>query len=241
MKKKTIYKAAIAAVALIALGWLTTLPSTTRQAINYQLREIRIPLYLKTIDFLDRHLNYRWTVDQITSRTMSDDQKVEEIFQWTIRRISRQPKELPIIDDHVWHIIVRGYGVPDQMVDVFATISNYAGLKAFILYLEGSGNALPDKICLGAVYFNGAWHICDLHQKTEFVNGQGRWATISEIISGKWQRKTRDHTFYKERSPDYQNYFQSLHSIDFDYLYQGSRSSIQSPVKRFMYFFRGEN
>lgn len=238
MKKKTIYAVAIVSVSIMALCWLATLPSTTRQAIDYQLREIKIPLYLKTINFIDRHLSYRWTTQQIINKNMPDHQKVEKIFQWTIRRIARQPKELPIIDDHVWHIIVRGYGVPDQMADVFATLSNYAGLKAFILYLKGSGKALPNEICLGAVYFNGAWHICDPHQKTEFLNGQGRWATIHEIMSGKWQRENINNTFYKEGSPDYQRYFQSLPTIDFDGLYQGSRSSIQSPIKRFMHFFR---
>lgn len=239
MKKKTLYKAAFIFVCIAAMGCFTLLQSTTKQAINYQNQEFKIPLYLKTIDFVDRHLNYRWTVQQIISKEMKDTDKVKAIYQWTIRRIARQPDQLPVIDDHVWHIIVRGYGVPDQMADVFATLSNYAGQRAFILNLNGPQRTYPRKICLGAVFYEGSWHICDPYQRTEFVNKMGRWATISEIAADNWRIETgNDKSDCKKTSLDYQTYFLALNTIDFEALFHGSRSSIQNPINRFLHFFR---
>jgi hypothetical protein len=69
---------------------------------------------------------------------MTDQQKAKAIFEWKIKHIVKQPPQLPVIDDHPWHIIVRGYGMADQMADVFAVLSNYAGLKSFFLNCEGS-------------------------------------------------------------------------------------------------------
>lgn len=239
MKRKIICKSALFILCFMAVLWVATMESTTKQAIDYKEREFKIPLYLKTLDFIDRHLNYRWTVQKIINKDMTDHQKVEAIYQWTIRSIARQPKELPIIDDHVWHIIVRGYGLDGQMVDVFATLSNYAGCRAFILSLKGSeGGTIPNSIDLGFVYFDGAWHICDPYRQTEFVNRQGRWATINEILSGNWREKAVNNELGKKDSLDYRKYFPSLNAIDFEGLYENSRSSIQSPVRRFKNFFR---
>ena len=234
--KRPVWKITLFLVCVLAAAVFFNMESTTKQGINYGVKSISIPLYLKTLDFIDRDLNYRWTVRKIINGRMSEGQKAEAIFQWTIQNISRQPDELPIIDDHVWHIIVRGYGVADQLTDVFATLCNYSGLKAFILVIKDHGiSSYP----FGAVYIDGAWHMCDLWRSTEFVNREGRWATVNEIISGNWSKKTG---FQRTEDPafSYNGYFQSLKEIDFDRLYEGSRPSIQNPMDRLIQMFHSK-
>jgi len=240
IKKKTIWTAIFLFICIIVLGWVLNIETSTRQGINCKVRVLKIPLYLKISNFLDRHYNYKWLVGRILHDQKEESEKTKEVFHWTVNHIKRQPPELDIVDDHVWHIIVRGYGVEDQQVDVCATLSNYAGLKAFILKLKGSSGTVPNSICLSAVYFDGAWHLCDPYRHITFENRKGKWSTINEIVSGDWEAKSYADLDDTKDSLSYQNYFQSLDAIDFNTLYRGSRSAIQDPVSRLLDFFRDD-
>ena len=185
---------------------------------------------------MDRHYNYKWLVGRILDDQKEESEKAKAIFYWTATHIKSQPLELDIVDDHVWHIIVRGYGVADQAADVFATLSNYAGLKGFILILKGSSANVPNRIRISAIYFDGTWHLSDPYRYITFENSKGEWATINEIVSGDWEAKSYKDSDDIKDLLNYQNYFQSLDAIDFNACYGGSRSSIQDPVSRLLNF-----
>ena len=234
--RKKAWKFGVLLCGFIALWLFLNIETSTMQGINYQVRELKIPLYLKISNFLDRHYNYKWLVRRILHDRMEESEKAKAIFHWTATHIKRQPSELDVIDDHVWHIIVRGYGVDGQEDDVCATLFNYAGLKATILTLKGSSRSVPGHISFTAVYFNGAWHLCDTYRHVTFENRKGKWATINEIVSGDWEvRLHKDPDDIKD-SLNYENYFRSLDAIDFNALYRGSRQSIQDPVSRLLNF-----
>ena len=182
--------------------------------------------------------NYKWLVGRILHDQKEESEKAKVIFHWTATHIKRQPPELDIVDDHVWNIIVRGYGVVDQAADVSATLSNYAGLKAFFLDLKGSSGTEPKSVCLCAVCFDGEWHFCDPYRYIEFRNKKGNWSTIKEIVSGDWEAKSYKDSDDIKDSLNYQNYFQSLDAIDLNAIFRVSRSSIQDPVSRLLHFFR---
>ena len=239
IKRKTLWKAILLFICIIVLGWVLNIETSTRQGINYQDRELKIPLYLKISNFLDRHYNYKWLVGRILDDQKEESKKAKALFHWTATHIKKQPPELDIVDDHVWHIIIRGYGAPDQAADVFATLSNYAGLKGVLLMgLKGSSGSEPRHIPLSAVYFDGAWHLCDPYRHITFENRKGNWATINEIVSGDWKAKTYADFDDTKDSLNYQNYFQSLDEIDFNALCLGNRSAIQDPVSRLLHFVR---
>jgi hypothetical protein len=220
----------------IVFGIFFNIETITRQGINYQVRELKIPLYLKTLNFFDRHYNYKWLVRRILHNQKDESKKAKLIFQWTAAHIKKQPSELDIVDDHVWNIIVRGYGEDDQAADVCATLSNYAGLKGFLLRLKVSSGSAPNRIRISAIYFDGAWHLSDPYRHTTFENKKGKWATINEIVSGDWEAKSYKDSDDIKNSINYQNYFQDLDKIDFNSSYGGSRSSIQDPVSRLLNF-----
>jgi len=236
-KKCFIGSIVIISVFLVAISFLNT-DTITRQGINYKDREIKIPLYLKLHNFFDRHLNYQWTVNQIVNDRMTDQQKAEAIFEWTIQHIIRQPPQLPVIDDHPWHIIVRSYGVADQMADVFAVLSNYAGLKSFILDCEGIEGSDPRYISFGAVFFDGAWHLCDPYRQTIFLNNQNKWATTSELVASGWKAKYIGNSAQHNGRVRYESYFKKLNVINYDNLHRNHRSAIQDPLARFRFFLK---
>ena len=126
MKSKKI-KPIVIVLLLVSLVFLLNVQVTTRQGINYKVTSIKIPLYLKLLDFFDRHYNYISLVSRITHGCINKETKILALFNWCYANIKDQPETLPVVDDHVWHIIIRGYGAGEQSSDVFTTLCNYAG------------------------------------------------------------------------------------------------------------------
>jgi hypothetical protein len=151
-------KAAAIISALLVIGTLAALIFVhvpTKQGVNYEVRSYSMPLYIKMIEFLDRDYQYRRIVREIVSGKTSDGEKAVAIFDWCVRNIKHQPKELAIIDDHPYSIIVRGYGVDDQLEDVFTILCTYAGYEAF--YKMFRTPAGKDNF-ISFVKFGGKWH-----------------------------------------------------------------------------------
>jgi len=218
--------------------FILNIETTTRQGINHVTHELKIPLYLKLSNFLDRHWNYQWLVKQIVDKKMDDAEKIETVYLWTQKHIILQPSKLPVIDDHVWHIIIRGYGTEDQINDVFATLSNYAGLKAIILFCKAPEGKLPPYISLAAFFLQGAWRLCDVSMGIKFVNNDNSWASFDEVIAGVGKAKSFKIPSNGKPILDYYSYIQKLEKIDLDRLYEVNRSSIQNPLARFLYFLK---
>ena len=113
---------------MVALLWW---PATTRQGIDFRQRTILQPLYLKAMDFISRDGHYRLLAREIVQGAATDEARALQIYAWTRDHIRPVPPGLPVVDDHIWHIIIRGYGTDDQVNDVFTTLCAYAGLSAF--------------------------------------------------------------------------------------------------------------
>lgn len=228
-----------AAVVLLWIG--LRIETNTYQGINYEVRELRIPLYLKISGFMDRHWNYKWLTGRILEGRSSEKDRVQAVFEWTMNRIGKQPPQLNIVDDHVWNIIVRGYGTEDQAADVFSTLCNYAGVKAFILNCEAAPGLNPGRIWLSAVHIEDAWRLCDPYRRILFVNLKGDWADLDEILAGHFTVRILKESQKGERLPEYGRYFASLKPREFDELYKKSRASIQDPLSRFVHYLRNRN
>ncbi|MBL7196542.1 MAG: transglutaminase domain-containing protein [Candidatus Omnitrophica bacterium] len=227
MKKKLLFWAG-ALIVIIVIIVLLNIKVSTRQGINFNVHTIKIPLYLKTLDFFDRHYNYKWTVQRIIGDSKTEEEKALKIFAWTYENIRKAPEGSPVIDDHVWHIIIRGYGVNDQSCDVFATLCNYAGLGAFFAnaYNTDKTSAIP----LSFVNIRGVWSVLDPFNGAYFVNHSGIAASVEQINRGDWVKMSLSGANSEEL--DYKEYFDGLSEIKCAGL---SRANIQSPLKRFIY------
>ncbi len=212
---------------IAALGvLLLNVEVSTRQGINYKVQDLKMPLYLKLLDFFDRHFNYKQLVKGITKGAKTDAERAMRIFEWTGENIRRPLKAMPVIDDHVWYIIVRGYGEADQASDVFTTLCNYAGIKAFytLAYAQDHKSLLP----LSLVKIGQKWVVFDPYHRVYFQDKNGDLADIAELKRNNWVLQARS----EKPNVDYSLYFNDLPSAGEIGLI---RANIQSPLNRILF------
>lgn len=204
----------------------------TRQGINYQWHTVKIPLYLKILDFFDRHYNYKELAKRITLNTKDDRVKAIRIFEWTYNNLKQVSQTLPVVDDHVWHIIVRGYGARDQFSDVFSTLCNYAGLDAFYtwVYTQEQTSRIP----LSFVKLSGKWFIFDPYQGAYLIDAHGLPIDIDAIKSGNsWTVKhLQAEINLSDLDVDYSRYLDNFPDTKKVGL---RKANIQSPVNRLLF------
>ena len=198
---------------------------TTGQGINYKVSRMELPLYLKLLNFYDRHFNYKWLTKRITGHLETKEEKIFRLFQWTHETIQPQPESLPVMDDHVWNVYVRGYGGSDNFHDLFATLSNYAGADGIFTTVQIDSTI--DKLNLSVVKIEKGWVVFDPYHGVYFKNKAGELATIKEIKKQNWQIAKLKQRSISE--PDYKPYLEALPVIkEIGY----SRANTQSPINR---------
>ena len=172
--------ASAALLLLLVGGWaMLTATVTTRQGIDYLVTEQRLPVYVKAIDFIHRHEQYALIVSGIAGGQTSDAGRALAVFDWTRRNIRRTPPGWPVVDDHVLHIIIRGHGMDDQQADVFATLTTYAGVPAFLCRMP-IDRRRPG-VVLSFARIDGRWRVFDVGNGFIFRNAAGALATIEEL------------------------------------------------------------
>lgn len=203
---------------------------TTRQCVDFKCQSIELPLYLKALDFFDRHYNYQELTKRIIGDVKDEEGRMKKILEWTYRNIKKPPNGFPIIDDHAWHIIIRGYGVEDQSQDVFTTLCNYAKINAsFYKVYNKDKNSFR---MLSLVKVGDIWTAVDAYAGIYFKNRQGHIASIKDLSSGDWQIAGIAH---EDGIEDYAGYFSNLPSLDCSD-WKFLRAAIQSPMRRFIYW-----
>ena len=216
-------------ILLLCLFLILNLTVTTKQGVNYELRTIKLPLYLKLLDFFDRHYNYEHLVKNIVKNSKNDEDRVIALLKWTYDNIRKNPQGLAVVDDHVWYVIVRGYGVEDQFSDVFSTLCNYAGFRAFYSWIESSKTS--SRMAFSFVKLKGKWFVFDPYRGVYFIDSAGRLADTNmlENTKGGWMVSGN---FPMSEPVDYTSYFKSLSLLEYDGL---GRSNIQSPLRRIIF------
>jgi hypothetical protein len=166
--------AIIGGVVLIA-----NLPVTTKQGVNFEQHEHRLPLYLKTLEFMDRHAQYRQVAAEVTRGASSDEGRLQAVFDWAAKRIQPTPAGWTIVDDHILNIIIRGYGTTDQRADVVATLLTYAGVDAFWDKVSPPGTR--DGVILTFAKVDGRWVVLDVANGFLFRTKAGALATAEDF------------------------------------------------------------
>ena len=209
----------------LAIGAILNTKVYTSQGINYRVSKIELPLYLKVLNFFDRHFNYMWLAKHVTQNLDTKEEKVFKLFQWTHETIQPQPAKLPIMDDHVWNVYVRGYGVNDHYHDLFSTLCNYIGIPGIVLKIKAkdSGNLLG----LSFVKIGNDWIVFDPYRGVYFLNKFGEWATLEEINEQNWKLAKLGSIEISDSF--YRPYFEAIPDIEAVGL---TRTNIQSPIHR---------
>ncbi|MBM3251171.1 MAG: transglutaminase domain-containing protein [Candidatus Omnitrophica bacterium] len=229
--KKFLNKFLFFIVMLAVTIFILNINVTTRKGVDYQVYTIRLPLYLKLLDFFDRHYNYKHLAKFITQGAKTDQERLMKIFEWTYNNIRKPPPGLATIDDHAWYIIVRGYGESDQFSDVFTTLCNYTGLEAFFTNICSPSQtkcATFSFVALGK-----KWFVFDPYKGAYFKTYDGDLADIETIKNNDWVLGSLNEEIARnikiEYYRDYIDGFFSLKKKGFN------RANIQSPLNRFLY------
>lgn len=166
--------------------------------------------------------------NKITKDAKNDEERVLKIFEWTYNNIKKQPETLAVIDDHVWHIIVRGYGVYDQYSDVFSTLCNYSGTDAYFANVFTKDK--KQTIILSFVKINKKWRIFDPYRGVYFKNKYGKLADIEEVKNGNYHLERLSNGL--RENINYKIFIENLPALtDFGLV----RSNTQSPINRLLH------
>jgi hypothetical protein len=163
---------------LLAVG-LACWPTTTRVGVNFEVTRHQITLMEKAVHFVSRH----WQTLRIARSVVhpSDDfeVKMERILAWVNRQVRPSPEGFPIVDDHPLHILLRGYGAPDQRAEAFALIASYSGLPAATIALRPRGRV--EQIMLVLVRWKGNLYPVDVQRNLLFRDPDGHLAPLKEL------------------------------------------------------------
>ncbi len=177
-------KVLFACLILGGLLGLLVVPVATRQATNFQVTTRRIPWVVKWTEFLLRDYEYRDLANRLTRGLTTEEMKANALLLWTHDHIRPAPPEWPVVDDHISHIIIRGYGEEDQMADVFTTLATYSGIPSFWRPIRSS--ALPGADWVAILSFakiRGRWTAWHVAGGVPFRDPAGKLPSVEQLAS----------------------------------------------------------
>lgn len=200
----------LAVVIILFAVLVLNIKVTSYQGKDYQLSILKVPLFLKIMDFFNRHYHYKLTAEEIVQEARTEEEKVLRIFYWTHKNIKKPPPGFPIIDDHVYNIIIRGYGTDDQSADVMATLCTYVGLPAAWIKIRPRDSQVWHGVTV--VNIQGRKLLLDPYFGNYFRNKEGKIASIDDII---WDPSLVEKAKFKPlfRGVEYVKYFEDLKPI----------------------------
>ena len=171
----------LAILGVVALGWMVLQwPVTTRFGVNYQWSSRRITLFEKAVDFLSRDLQARRLAREVMSQAATPEEKILKAFAWVQDHVQPTPPGFPVVDDHVLHIIIRGYGAPDQRTEAFALLLSYAGIPAAPAVLKAPEG--DQAVNVAVARYGGKTFVFDVDHGLVFRNEQGALASLEELM-----------------------------------------------------------
>lgn len=154
-------------------------PTRRLVGVNFVVSEHTLPLWAKTMDFVQRDANVSATAHAVLGGYPDAEAKATAALAWTRANIRPTPQGFPVVDDHIWHIFVRGYGEPDQRADVFTALLAYSDVPAYWMLIGEP----PDQLPLSYVRIGDRWRMYDVTNGLVFRNGAGELATPEELAS----------------------------------------------------------
>jgi hypothetical protein len=180
MPERRVIRRGIVALGVIAMMMtIACWPSSRFVGVNFVVTQQTLPLWVKAIEFVDRDRNMAETARAILGGIDGDEAKTTAALAWTRANIRNQPPGWPIVDDHIWHVVIRGYGQSDQQADVFTTLLAYAGVPAYWTLIGRQ----PEEIPISYVRIRDRWRVFDVQRGLVFRSAGGDLATPEELAA----------------------------------------------------------
>ena len=230
MKNKKFAIVAVSLGFILAVGMTMNAEVSIRQGINGRVHEIKMPLYIKAMEFLSRHYEYQRITREIIGGCNSDEEKVLAILIWTHSNIRPTPSGFPVTDDHILNIIIRGYGSADQSQDVFTNLCTYAGFPSF--FMRAFTEDRRAYHVLSFVMLNGKWRVFDAYNKIFFQTRTGEIASIEDLTGDKSIIEDSDMANKLYMGIPYKEFYYGLKPIR---IFTTLRPGKQMPLKRVIF------
>ena len=225
--RKGTWAAAIVVISVALLIVVALWPVETRFGRDFQWSTREIRLYEKAIDFVSRHRQTHRLVDDLVGDQAPGKEALLTIFEWVGENVRPTPAGFPVIDDHPWHIIIRGYGETDQRTEAFALLASYAGMPTSATTIfdpAGDGGFL-----VAIVRVEDDLYVFDIANQVLFLERSGGLATVDRIVEDPATIHLRGPSGGIDAAP-YEPFFSSLDGVRPDF----SRMEMQKPIKRFV-------
>ncbi len=118
--------AGAAGVVLLAL-LVGQIPTSGLEAVDDRIIVHRMPLWEKAAKFYIRHREFRQWAEEAAGGETYPQRRVLRLMEWTRNVVKPIPSGLPLIDDHISHIVLRHYGNDGQLAEVFTALATYTG------------------------------------------------------------------------------------------------------------------
>jgi len=164
-----------------ALSAVACWPTTRTTGVNFVVSTQTLPMWQKAAEFIERDDHLQTVAHLALAHINGHDQKAFAAMAWTRANIKYAPSDRPVLDDHIWNVILRGYGQADQQADVFTTLLTYDGVPAF---WQNIGRA-PDFIPLSYVSIDDQWRVFDVSRGLAFRTAPGTLATPEDIAADR--------------------------------------------------------
>jgi len=153
-------------------------PTTTYVGIDYVVHAEHQPLYAKAIAFIARDIEMRALALRVSAGGGTDEQITLRMLDWTHANIRPQPRDLPVVDDHPYNVVVRGYGTYDQAASVFALLVAYCGVPATWMFSRPAGLS---QYAFAFALLDEQWRVFDPREGVAFKDRDGALGSLAVL------------------------------------------------------------
>jgi hypothetical protein len=197
--------------AVLVVGLLVgTIPVTGFEGIDGRIIVHRMPLWEKVARFYLRHVEFeRWAREAAGGET-DPQRRVLKLMDWTIKNVRHITPDLPLIDDHISHIVLRRYGNDGQLAEVFTALTTYTGNQGRWEAYRPPG--ARERVVLSFVESDSGWWVFDLWNGGWFETHAGQIATIHDFRHPEQLRRQGQAPEVLNGTP-YLDYFKDLNRV----------------------------
>lgn len=127
MKRFTIGLIVGALGAVLLLLLVGQIPTKGFEGVDDRIIVHEMPLWEKAAKFYIRHREFRQWAEKAAGGETDPQRRVLRLMEWTRSQVKPIPPGLPLVDDHISHIVLRRYGNDGQLSELFTALTTYTG------------------------------------------------------------------------------------------------------------------
>ena len=215
-------------VLLVAALLVGNIPTTSFEGVDDTVIAHRVPLWEKAARFYLRHIEFERWVREAAQGETDPQRRVLKLMDWTMKTVRHITPEVPFIDDHISHIVLRHYGNDGQLAEVFTALTTYTGSQGRWEAYQPTG--AKERVALSFVESENGWWVFDLWNGGWFETPSGKVATIDDFRHPEQLRRRGNAPEVLHGTP-YLDYFKELDQV---WKRSFSRARGQMPWHRFL-------